>query len=62
MNDFRSLVNEQLSKLEGGAKSDLLRKYACLIAFDFEAAARLNSWTSFGDLIRVCSFWYFLDP
>ncbi|KAL8738134.1 MAG: hypothetical protein Q9181_001040 [Wetmoreana brouardii] len=53
MSDFRSLVNEQLSKLEGGAKSDLLRKYACLVAFDFEAAARLKSWRSFEELINV---------
>lgn len=55
MGDFRSLVHGQLSRLDGGAKSDLLRKYACLLAFDFEAAARLKSWASFEDLITVYS-------
>ncbi|KAL8695175.1 MAG: hypothetical protein Q9218_000343 [Villophora microphyllina] len=50
MGGFRSLVHEHLSKLKGGAKSDLQRKYACLLAFDFEAAARLKSWASFEDL------------
>ena len=53
MHDFRTLVSEQLSQLGGGAKSDLLRKYACLIAFDFEAAARLKSWESLEELITV---------
>ncbi|KAL8812531.1 MAG: hypothetical protein Q9223_001013 [Gallowayella weberi] len=53
MDNFRTLVKQQVSKLEGGAKSDLLRKYSCLIAFDFEAAARLKTWTSLGELIGV---------
>ncbi|KAL8667118.1 MAG: hypothetical protein Q9202_001040 [Teloschistes flavicans] len=51
MVDFRSLVHEQLSRLEPGSKSDLLRKYTCLLVFDFEAAARLQSWASFENLI-----------
>lgn len=55
MVDFRSLVHEQLSRLEPGSKSDLLRKYTCLLVFDFEAAARLQSWASFENLIIVCS-------
>lgn len=55
MTSFRTHVRVQLSRLEGGARTDLLRKYACLIAFDFEAAARLGSWASFGDLIEVRS-------
>ncbi|KAL8987353.1 MAG: hypothetical protein Q9177_003426 [Variospora cf. flavescens] len=50
---FRMQVKVQLSRLEGGARTDLLRKYVCLITFDFEAAARLGSWASFGDLIEV---------
>lgn len=55
MSGFRLQVGTQLSRLEGGATTDLLRKHACLTAFDFEAAARLGSWTSFGDLIEVHS-------
>lgn len=53
MSGFRAHVGEQLSRMEGGAKADLLHKYGCLIIFDFEAAARMGSWTSFGDLISV---------
>ncbi|KAI4158144.1 MAG: hypothetical protein L6R39_000529 [Caloplaca ligustica] len=54
MASFRTIVKVQLSRLEGGARTDLLRKYACLQAFDFEAAAKLGSWASFGELIEVC--------
>ncbi|KAL9030876.1 MAG: hypothetical protein Q9196_001049 [Gyalolechia fulgens] len=53
MSGFRAHVGEQLSRMEGGARTDLLRKYGCLIMFDFEAAARMGSWTCFGDLINV---------
>ncbi|KAL8960327.1 MAG: hypothetical protein Q9193_002951 [Seirophora villosa] len=49
---FRMHLQMQLSRLEGGARTDLLRKHACLVAFDFEAAARLGSWASLGDLIE----------
>ncbi|KAL8904603.1 MAG: hypothetical protein Q9207_003158 [Kuettlingeria erythrocarpa] len=52
MNRFRASITAQLSRLEGGAKRDLLRKYACLVAFDFEAAAQLGMWTSFGGLVE----------
>lgn len=55
MNGFRTSVEAQLSKLEGGARADLLRKYACLVAFDFEAAAKLGVWTSFAGLVEVRS-------
>lgn len=55
MNTFRASIKAQLSRLERGAKTDLLRKYACLVAFDFEAAAQLGMWTSFGGLVEVCS-------
>lgn len=55
MNGFRTSIKAQLSRLEGGARADLLRKYACLVAFDFEAAAKLGMWTSFGGLVEVCS-------
>ncbi|KAL8943366.1 MAG: hypothetical protein Q9211_001005 [Gyalolechia sp. 1 TL-2023] len=53
MSGFRAHVGEQLSRMEGGARTDLLRKYGCLIMFDFEAAARMGSWTCFGNLINV---------
>ncbi|KAL8757342.1 MAG: hypothetical protein Q9184_004228 [Pyrenodesmia sp. 2 TL-2023] len=52
MHDFRTSVNAQLSTLQGGARADLLRKYACLVALDFEAAAKLGIWTSFGGLVE----------
>ncbi|KAL8759175.1 MAG: hypothetical protein Q9199_000933 [Rusavskia elegans] len=51
MGDFRTLVKQQLPKLEGGAKSDLMRKYSCLIALDFEAAAKLKAWANLEDLV-----------
>lgn len=51
--DFRTRLQEQLDRLEGGAKDDLLRKHSSLLAFDFEAAARLKAWESLGELITV---------
>ena len=52
-NDFRSRLQEQLERLEGGAKEDLSRKHNSLLAYDFEAAARLKAWESFEPLIKV---------
>ena len=52
-NDFRSRLQEQLERLEGGAKEDLSRKHKSLLAYDFEAAARLKAWESFEPLIKV---------
>lgn len=46
-------LQEQLYRLEEGAKSDLLRKYTNLLAFDIEAAARLKEWASIEKLIKV---------
>ena len=54
IDDFRADVKGQINRLEGGAKSDLKRKHASLLAFDYEAAARLKSWDSFNRIIRVC--------
>ncbi|KAI4215791.1 MAG: hypothetical protein LQ351_001778 [Letrouitia transgressa] len=51
---FRSLVQEQLDSLEGDAKADLMRKYSSMLAFDFEAAARLKSWESMELTIKEC--------
>lgn len=33
--------------------SDLLGKFSCLLAFDFEAAVALKSWGSIDQLIKV---------
>jgi len=52
--DFRANINGQVSRLEGGAKEDLQRKHVSLLAFDFEAAARLKAWGSFNQIIKVC--------
>ena len=46
-------MHEQTTRLEGGAKDDLQYKYATLLAFDYEAAARLKSWESFKAVIEV---------
>lgn len=51
--DFRTYVQDQLDRLEGGAKDDLQRKHASLLAFDYEAAARLKAWASFDQIIQV---------
>ena len=53
IDDFRVNVKDQVNRLEGGAKDDLQRKYASLLTFDFEAAARLKAWGSFGQIIKV---------
>lgn len=47
-------MRSQIDRLEGGAKDDLLRKYASLLEFDYEAAARLKDWESLGRIIKVC--------
>ena len=54
--DFRNRLPEQLQRLEGGARDDLLRKKASLIAFDFEAAVRLKTWDSLENLIEVVTY------
>lgn len=51
--DFRTRLQEQLSRLEGRAMNDLLSKYSSLLAFDFEAAVRLKSWDSLEQLVEV---------
>ena len=52
--DWRSHLATQNSRLEGGARSDLATKHATLIAYDFEAAARLKSWQDFDSIIVEC--------
>lgn len=54
IDDFRIDVKEQVNRLEGGAKSDLQRKHASLLAFDYEAAARLKAWNSLDGIIKAC--------
>ncbi|KAL8797191.1 MAG: hypothetical protein Q9195_000658 [Heterodermia aff. obscurata] len=51
--DFRKRLPEQLERLQAGAKDDLLKKNTTLLAFDFEAAARLKAWDSLEQLIKV---------
>ena len=51
--DFRVKAKDQLARLEGGARVDVLNKRACLVAFDFEAAARLKDWSSFEEILTV---------
>ena len=53
IDDFRVNVRGQVKRLEGGAKADLQRKHASLLAFDYEAAARLKAWDSLGQIIKV---------
>ena len=53
INDFRVNVKDQVNRLEGGAKDDLQRKYASLLTFDYEAAARLKAWDSLDQIIKV---------
>lgn len=53
VNEFRVRSKVQLSRLDGGAKEDLQRKYANLLAFDFEAAARLKAWDDIGQIVKV---------
>lgn len=55
VDDFRTYVDGQVGRLEGGAKDDLQRKHANLLAYDFEAAARLKAWGSFDQIIKVRS-------
>jgi hypothetical protein len=52
VDDFRRHVKDQLNQLKGGAKDDLRRKYSSLLAFDYEAAARLKAWESLDPIIK----------
>lgn len=53
VNCFRTHAEDQTNRLEGGAKDDLQYKHARLLAFDFEAAVRLKSWASLGQIVKV---------
>lgn len=52
IDDFRVDVKGQVNRLEGGAKGDLQRKHASLLAFDYEAATRLKAWDSLDQIIK----------
>ena len=54
--DFRTHAQGQIDRLEGGAKEDLQRKNASLLAFDFEAVVRLKAWDDLAQIIEVCTF------
>ena len=51
---FRSM-SETLGKMGEAAKEDLSHKFTSLLAYDFEAAARLKAWDSLRDIIEVCA-------
>ena len=51
---FRNHAKDQIDRLDGGAKDDLQRKYSSLLAFDYEAAARLKAWASLNAILNVC--------
>ncbi|KAI9880696.1 MAG: hypothetical protein M1830_001329 [Pleopsidium flavum] len=48
--DFWERLQDQLARLEGGARDDLLLKCSTLLSFDYEAAVRLKAWD---DLVRI---------
>ncbi|KAI9804760.1 MAG: hypothetical protein M1825_001128 [Sarcosagium campestre] len=48
---FRNQISNHLSRLEGGARDDLEKKYVTLVVFDFEAAAQLKRWDDLEELV-----------
>lgn len=54
VSDWRSHRPDQEVRLEGGALSDLNLKHITLLAYDFEAAARLKSWDDLSKIIAEC--------
>lgn len=42
-----------MDRLEGGAREDLLKKLAAVLAFDFEAAGRLRMWDDWSRILDV---------
>ena len=50
---FRSM-SERLGKMGEAAQEDLSNKFTSLLAYDFEAAARLKAWDSLQPIIEVC--------
>ena len=50
---FRDRLQDQLGRLEGGAREDLLGKYGTLLSFEFEAAVRLKAWDALSQIIDV---------
>ena len=55
---FRSSAPLEMDKLGEGARDDLKKKYTSLLAYDFEAAARLKAWDSFPAIIKVRNMVY----
>lgn len=49
--NFYDLVPLQLIRLEADSKTDLLKKYRSVLAFDFEAAGRLKAWDSLLEIL-----------
>ena len=50
---FRERLQDQLGRLEGGAREDLLRKYGTVLSFEYEAAVRLKAWDGLAQIIDV---------
>ncbi|KAK3941777.1 meiosis protein SPO22/ZIP4 like-domain-containing protein [Diplogelasinospora grovesii] len=49
---FDTQVAEFLQHLDEQSRSDMVRKYATLLAFDFEAAACLGQWGDLGGIVQ----------
>lgn len=50
---FLTNLQEQLDRLSGEARGDLLQKAAALLTFDFEAATRLQDWQELSEMLAV---------
>jgi hypothetical protein len=53
INSFRGYLNDQLVNSKSNDRRMLLEKFACLLAFDFEAAVRLKAWSDLPNIIDV---------
>lgn len=52
--EWRSHRRHQVFRLEDNAQSDFALKHITLLAYDFEAAARLSVWHDFDNIITEC--------
>lgn len=50
--DFDGELQEYLPQSDEQSKSDMLRKHATLLAFDFEAAVTLQEWDNLGSVVQ----------
>ncbi|KAG8531049.1 uncharacterized protein KY384_004406 [Bacidia gigantensis] len=54
VDSFRVALPDQLNRLGKGPSADLQRKFLSLLAYDFEAAARLKAWNDLQSIIKEC--------